>query len=83
MQEKKNVPQRLHTVRNVTGRSYEFALETVIEMHISGHADFRFFFVITVLLCLKLESASCPSLIRRSLGVRKLLLDIGIPQQKL
>lgn len=83
MQEKKNVPQRLHTVRNITGRSYEFPLETVIEMHISGQADGRFFFAITVLLCLKLESASCPSLISRSPGVRKLLLDTWIPRQKL
>lgn len=47
---KKNVPERPHTVKNITGRSYKFPLETIIEMCISGHADCRFFFIITVLL---------------------------------
>lgn len=58
---KKNVPERPHTVKNITGRSYKFPLETVIEMCISGHVDCRFFFVIMVLLALKSESASCLS----------------------
>lgn len=47
---KKNVPERPHIVKNITGRSYKFPLETIIEMCISGHADCRFFFIITVLL---------------------------------
>lgn len=60
-EKKKNVPERPHTVKNITGRSYKFPLETVIEMCISGHVDCRFFFVIMVLLALKSESASCLS----------------------
>lgn len=53
MQEKKNVPSRPHTVRNVAGSSYKFLPEIVIEVCISGLADCRFF-VICVLLCPKI-----------------------------
>ena len=64
MQEKKNVPQRPHIVRNITGRCSEFPLESVLEMCISGHADCRFFFVIIVFLCPKIRACfmSFPSL---------------------
>lgn len=53
MQEKKNVPSRPHTVRNVVGSSYKFLPEIVIEVCISVLADCRFF-VICVLLCPKI-----------------------------